>query len=187
MNEKGTPLLGKEIREFEENNRKAIENAEARVQRLKEILGGELYKTHLIMKTPVLEQIPDVFDINRFEDRRHFKLKAGAMERRASEAFFSESDEKMLENFITKLSGSFNSYADPLIDKLNKMPAGDFYEMYMRYATELDDSPFDFDLYDSEGQVVDADFGHLVRLNNVVDDYLAGKIRFPLKGFPNKS
>jgi hypothetical protein len=186
MNEKGTPLLGKEIREFEENNRKAIENAEARVQRLKEILGGELYKEHLIMKPPALEEIPELYDINRFENRRHFKLRSGAMERRATEEFFKESDQRMLDNFIEKLSGSFNSYADPLIAKLNKMDAGDFYEVYMKYKTEMVDSPFDFDLYDSEGQEVDADFGHLVRITNVIDDYMLGKIQLPMKGFPNK-
>jgi hypothetical protein len=186
MNEKGTPLLGKEIREFEENNRKAIENAEARVQRLKEILGPDMYKEHLIMKPAALEEIPELYDINRFENRRHFKLRAGAMERRATEQFFKESDERMLENFIEKLSGSFHSYADPLIDKLNKMDPGDFYEVYMKYQTEMTDSPFDFSLYDSEGQDVEADFGHLVRLTTVIDDYLAGKVQLPMKGFPNK-
>lgn len=137
---------------------------------------GTVGQRLLMMGKPTTAGIsrPPDFHFGKIRSYRDLEKKAKNMAERAEHGYFDRRMEKMKENFMEILSLSFNSDADPLIEKLKRVPAEDFYEMYLMF------DEFDFDLYDSEGNYVDGD---IKQLENYVDRYLAGDIDFSLKGF----
>lgn len=96
---------------------------------------------------------------------------------RSDEAYYAESLERMQDNFIRSVEGSFNSEADYLIDLLRLIPPDVFYELYAIHGE------IDFEIFDSEGQYVTANEDILERIEMYVEDYLKGKTDLSLKGF----
>lgn len=78
--------------------------------------------------------------------------------------------ERMKENFIIALEGSFNSLADELIKKIKDVPADDFYEIYLQF------DEFDFDYFDTEGQTVVADETEVGQMLKYIEMYENGSI-----------
>lgn len=74
----------------------------------------------------------------------------------------------MKHNFMYVVEQSFNSKADELYKLLDDLPADIFYDFYFQF------DEFDFDLYDSDGQNVDADQGTLDQMIAYLEDYYEG-------------
>ncbi|QDH50333.1 DNA terminal protein [Bacillus phage Karezi] len=96
---------------------------------------------------------------------------------RSEEAYYENSLITMQDNFIRSVEGSFNSEADYLVDLLRLVPPDAFYELYSIY------NEIDFEIFDSEGQFINANEDILSRIEMYVEDYLAGKTDMSLKGF----
>jgi hypothetical protein len=85
----------------------------------------------------------------------------------------------MKVNFLEQLNEAFNSDADTLTDKIKKMPAQDFYELYLMF------DEFDFNIfYPVDG--IEDDNSHLRQVNQMesyVDRYFNGRIDMDFRGF----
>jgi hypothetical protein len=101
--------------------------------------------------------------------------------KRSDPDYFNERDELFKTNYIKSVLGSFNEreVVDEIVELIQAIPADKFYDIYKEFLEY-----FDFELFDSEGQTVGADDGHLaaIRLalsHNVNEERL-------LKDFPDK-
>lgn len=126
--------------------------------------------------------IPAIFNFKQFRTRSTLNKAIENVFKRDNPDYFDERAERMKDNFIRSLQGSFNSEADYLITLLEQMNGQDFYEMYM------DDEllNFDFSLYDSEGSFYEADMGKLQAMLQKVRDWNNGVTDRDFMGFPNR-
>jgi hypothetical protein len=175
-NEKNVPLLGKEIREYKEVEAKAIKLAMEHYEHTTP-------EAQKIFLKPNNLDIPRPLDLDNVETRKRFKQKFERMKERSDEKFFNKRDAQFLENFIKSVEGSFNQNAlvIKVVNQLRKIPPDYFYELYKDYFEY-----FNFELYDSEGQYVDADLNQIMAISHILNEYEAGRLDFPLKNFPDK-
>lgn len=140
---------------------------------------GTVGQRMTMMAKPSLAGIsrPPDFKFDSIRTREHFIKKKDNMARRVDDGYYDEKKEKMLSNFIDILGLSFNSQADTLIDELQNINAHDFFEIYLMF------DEFDFDLFDSDGQMVNADEGTINQMLTYLEQYENGDINMDLKGF----
>jgi hypothetical protein len=172
-NDKGESFTRKEIKTYERKQKEAI----------------ELAKQHYEKTTAEQQKIflkPNNLDIPRnipWKDlnRTNFNQRLENLTKRSDPKFFNDRDEQFQKNYIKSIQGSFNEreVVNEIVDLINSIPPDKFYDIYKEFLEY-----FDFELFDSEGQTVGADDGHLaaIRLalsHNVNEERL-------LKDFPDK-
>lgn len=118
---------------------------------------------------------PNDFNFDKIRTKQQFKKKKQNMEERSKKDFFDTRMEKMKENFMWILLMNFNDDAEELVQKINNIPARDFYEMYLQF------DEFDFNKYDSLNEGGYADNGQLEKMMGYVDDYNDNRLNMDLK------
>lgn len=187
-NKHGVVANVKEINEYKRDVKKAQRNAIKKIKEVENlplISGGKIQAEkvgHQIMKAGTQSatgiSIPVDFNFDSFQSRKRFEQKKEGMEERANPKYLDKKTEQMKKNFMEILQLSFNSNADELVSKIDKMPADDFYAIYL-----MMEDVFDFKLYDSEQ--MDDDDGHIEQMMSYITEYEEGNINLDLKGFPN--
>jgi hypothetical protein len=172
-NDKGESFTKKEIKTYEHKQKEAI----------------RLAKEHYEKTTAEQQKIflkPNNLDIPRnipWKDlnRTNFNQRLENLTKRSDPDYFNERDELFKTNYIKSILGSFNEreVVEEIVELIQAIPADKFYDIYKEFLEY-----FDFELFDSEGQTVGADDGHLaaIRLalsHNVNEERL-------LKDFPDK-
>jgi hypothetical protein len=172
-NDTGASFTKKEIKEYERKQAEAI----------------RLAKEHYEKTTAEQQKIflkPNNLDIPRMKDwkelsRNNFNERLNMLTKRSDPDYFNYRDELFKTNYIKSILGSFNEreVVDEIVELIQAIPADKFYDIYKEYLEF-----FDFELFDSEGQSVGADDGHLaaIRLalsHNVNEERL-------LKDFPDR-
>jgi Phi-29 DNA terminal protein GP3. len=122
---------------------------------------------------------PSNFDFEKIRNKYDLIEKADNTRRKSEEDYYDVRMEQMKANFIEILKLTFHSDANELANNIEKIPAQDFYELY------LSKEEFDFNLYDSEGQF--GEESDLEQLKSYVQEYLDGDFNTDLKSFPNKT
>lgn len=175
------------LNEIERNTKKAQDLAKREIERVKDKMtatGSTVGQLSQQMGRPEtytgVSRVAD-FNFENVKSYRDLMRRREVIEKKANPSHYDQRKQQMKENFQEILRLSFHSDVDELVDKIGKIPADDFYEMYLIY---IDD--FDFDLYDSEGQNVLGGEDQISVLLSHVDDYLEGNMNFDLKDFPNK-
>jgi hypothetical protein len=74
--------------------------------------------------------------------------------------------ETMKENYMEILRLSFHSQADELIEIIENVPPALFYSIYLSYFADMN-----FDLFDSEGETVDATDATLEKIKTNIKEY----------------
>lgn len=120
--------------------------------------------------------VPDAFDIDAFQSRSRLEGRLELLDEKASGKFFDQSMERMKNNFMKSLRGTFNSDADEIIDMIDIIPPDDFFELFIMKAE------FTFEDYASDGSI-DATETQLERLKSYLLEYFRGEIDFDLKSF----
>lgn len=171
----GVVTTKKDIYQIEQATRQAQRLAD---EKIKEVLDQPTFhdgeqigtvgdRAHY-MKEPDVTGIhrPSDFDFSQVRSKRRLDDLREGMEKRSKEEYYDERNKRMLDNFINILEGSFHSEADDLIEELKTINPDDFYGLYQSNFTV-----FDFNLYDSEGQMVNADLSHVEGMMGVVEKF----------------
>ena len=190
-NEYGLVLTKKELNELV---RLSKQNQRLAKEKIKEALNLDVLKNkekqmqELRERTLILGEgnvtgisVPPLFNFNQFRTYAALEKAKGNVRKRSNPQFYDKRNEILKDNFIRSLEGSFNSDADKLVSMLRVMSGQDFYELYMS-----DRLNFDFSLYDSEGQLFDANRDHLEAMENTVEDFYRGNFDSDFKDFPNR-
>jgi hypothetical protein len=172
-NDMGESLTKKQVKEYERKQKESI----------------RLAKEHYEKTTAEQQKIflkPNNLDIPRnipwqTLNRKAFEQRLENLTKRSDPDYFNERDELFKTNYIKSVLGSFNEreVVNEIVELIQAIPADKFYDIYKEFLEY-----FDFELFDSEGQTVGADDGHLaaIRLalsHNVNEERL-------LKDFPDK-
>lgn len=121
--------------------------------------------------------VPDDFDINAFQNRSRLEGRLELLNEKASGKFFDQSMERMKNNFMRALRGTFNSDADDVINMIDIVPPDDFFELFLMKAE------FTFEDYASDGSI-DGSETQLELLRSYLQEYFRGEIDVNLlKGF----
>jgi hypothetical protein len=178
MNEKGVPLLGKEIKEYKAMEAKAIQLAE------EHYINTTTPQERIFKKAPKLD-IPDPLDLAKVESRERFKTKTKQMKKRANPTYFRERDLLFKSVFVSGIEANYQD--SPLLaavlEKLDTLSPDEFYELY---KMDEFDSIFNIEFYPSDGQGDNASDARLNEMNNILNAFFESKIDMPLKNFPDK-
>lgn len=120
--------------------------------------------------------VPNDFDIDTFESRSRLEGRLELLDEKASGKFFDQSMERMKNNFMKALRGTFNSDADDVINMIDIVPPDDFFELFLMKAE------FTFEDYASDGSI-EANEHKLELLESYLHEYFRGEIDMDLKGF----
>lgn len=121
---------------------------------------------------------PKDFNFKRVKARSDLDRIAERAKQKSTERYYDMRNLQMQENFVEILQLSFHSDADELVDLIKQVHPDDFYEIY-----QIHFDIFDFNLYDSEGQYVDADEGTIKQMKSYIEKYLRGDLPLDMKGF----
>jgi hypothetical protein len=186
MNVNGVVATKFELNQAEKNHKIDVRNAEKERKKVERLAkqGNVTAITTLMMKQPSNVRIPKPtpFNFNNFHTRKGLEDRFQKLEERANGVYYDKRLQQMKNNWLDSVAGSFNSDADDIIDRIKWMPADDFYELY-----EMFKSVMSFEMYDSKGQMVDANENHLNRIRHYLDEYERGDLEFDLKNVPNRS
>jgi len=119
---------------------------------------------------------PMSFNFENIDRPSRLNRKLENLERRAQPNYYDIRMEQMKINYTVALRKTFNSDADFLIEKMESIPAQDFYEMYLMF----DEMNFDYH-YTEEDESPTS--GRLGMINSYVEKYQKGEIDMTLKGF----
>ena len=111
--------------------------------------------------------VPPDFDFNKMRTQRQFRERVEAVDNKMDPEFYDKKMARMQLNFMDILSLSFGEDADELLILLNELTPKEFWEVYQMFEG------FDFALYDSDGQDVDANLGQLHRMENYTEAFKA--------------
>ena len=111
--------------------------------------------------------VPPDFDFDKMRTQQQFRERVEAIDRRNEPEYFDRKMARMQLNFMDILSLSFGPDADELLILLNELTPKEFWEVYQMFEG------FDFALYDSDGQDVDANLGQLHRMENYTEAFKA--------------
>lgn len=121
--------------------------------------------------------VPADFNFDAIPTRSAFDSRKANIRSRTDRKTFDERKERMKDNFIRAVEGSFNSEANKLIKELGKLSGSEFYDMWLSF------NEFDFQDFDSDGQNVDADEGQINQMLSYLEQYEKGQIDLPLINF----
>jgi hypothetical protein len=169
-----SPLRKKEVKNYERKQKEAIELAEEYYQKTKT-------ENQKIFLKPSNLDIPRKIDLNDIKTRENFKNRMENLTKRSDPDYFNYRDELFKTNYIKSILGSFNEreIVNEIVELLQAIPADRFYDIYKEYIEF-----FDFELFDSEGQSVGADDGHLAAIRLVLSSSV-NEARL-LQDFPDK-
>lgn len=131
---------------------------------------------------PAISRPPD-FRFEKIRDSKQLQKRKENAKKKSKRDYFDKRTKKMQESFIQTLEFAFNSDADKLIESIRKIPADDFYEIYLIYDEfnftyyPSPQSEFNEDMID-EGQM----FSQLREMESAIEKYEAGKVNMDLKG-----
>jgi len=190
-NDYGVTASKAQINRIKRNTKTAQDQAEKEIEKLKK---SDAYKDQQDRKSPIQQQIgmigesgvlgvrvPNDFNFDNVPTQQRLNDLDKRMKDRAEKGgvrYFDERKQRMRDNFIESIEGSFHSAADELITELRKLNPNDFYELYWMFFRD-----FDFALYDSEGQQVNADEGKIDVLLSHISDYRNDRVNKDLTGF----
>ena len=162
------------------DRQKKIENLDLKFQGK---VIGKVKQREVLFSHPETVDMPEPFNFDKIRDRKHFERRREQYKKRASGNYFKEADDRMKDNFIRSVEGSFGSteFVEEVIEKLRALPSDIFYELYKQNFNE-----FDFALYDSDGQFASANLSHLVAIEHIIDEYERGDNDLLLKDFPDR-
>jgi hypothetical protein len=157
-NDQGVAFTKKEVKNYERKQKEAIELAEQYYQKTKT-------ENQKIFLKPSNLDIPRKIDLNDIKTRENFKNRMENLTKRSDPDYFNYRDELFKTNYIKSILGSFNEreIVNEIVELLQAIPADRFYDIYKEYIEF-----FDFELFDSEGQSVGADDGHLAAIRLVL-------------------
>lgn len=124
--------------------------------------------------------VPAPFKFDNINSKTRLNQRIADIKKRATPGFYKEKNKRMLNNYIELLEVSLNSDADELIALLRDVPPDDFYDMYLQF------DEFDFNDYDSEGQVISSaeeTQNNVYMMMDYVKKYYDGKLNFDMKQF----
>jgi hypothetical protein len=173
-NEQGVAFTKKEVKKYEKKQKEAIELAEQHYAKTKT-------ENQKIFLKPSNLDIPRKIDLNDIKTRENFKTRMENLTKRSNPDYFNERDELFKTNYIKSILGSFNEreVVNEIVELIQAIPADRFYDIYKEYIDY-----FDFELFDSEGQAVGADDGHLSVIRLVLSSSI-NEERL-LQDFPDK-
>jgi hypothetical protein len=173
-NDQGVAFTKKEVKNYERKQKEAIELAEQYYQKTKT-------ENQKIFLKPSNLDIPRKIDLNDIKTRENFKNRMENLTKRSDPDYFNYRDELFKTNYIKSILGSFNEreIVEEIVELLQAIPADRFYDIYKEYIEF-----FDFELFDSEGQSVGADDGHLAAIRLVLSSSV-NEARL-LQDFPDK-
>jgi hypothetical protein len=173
-NEQGVAFTKKEVKKYEKKQKEAIELAEQHYAKTKT-------ENQKIFLKPSNLDIPRKIDLNDIKTRENFKTRMENLTKRSNPDYFNERDELFKTNYIKSILGSFNEreVVNEIVELIQAIPADRFYDIYKEH-----NEYFDFELFDSEGQTVGADDGHLAVIRLVLSSSI-NEERL-LQDFPDK-
>lgn len=173
-NEYGVSASKQRLREIEKKVDRARKLADEEIKKYEDtpfVSGGKQQST-IGMQRPNKTGIykPEPFDFRQVRSERRLEEIEESAQRKSEREYYDERLERMKDNFIVALSGSFNSLADDLINAIKDIPDDDFYQMYLMF------DEFDFDYFDTEGQLVTADETSVGQMMKYVKMYENGDL-----------
>jgi hypothetical protein len=173
-NDQGVAFTKKEVKAYEKKQKEAIQLAEEHYEKTKT-------ENQKIFLKPSNLDIPRKIDLNDIRTRENFKNRMENLTKRSDPQYFNYRDELFKTNYIKSILGSFNEreVVNEIVELLQAIPADRFYDIYKEYIEF-----FDFELFDSEGQSVGADDGHLASIRLVLSSSV-NEARL-LQDFPDK-
>lgn len=186
-NRYGVTMTKAEKKRIVRNTKKAQREAKQKIkefkelplyQRGKEVKGGVSGRMDMMGERQVLGfgEVPD-FNFDNVQSRRRLEQLDETRQEMARGDYYPRRMRIYQDNFIRSVEGSFNSEADEVIAQLKSLPPDAFFEMSMMF-TEMQ-----FDVYDSEGQFVDANEDHLNMIMSYIEQYKKGDLDFRLSNF----
>lgn len=185
-NKYGVVASKKEIREVERYTEMAQRRAEGIIKdaKYKPFISGGKQQGTLADRMAMMGRpnaggiyVPPDFNFDSMQTGSQFKNRKENLKERSRSDFMDRRANTMRDNFANILELSFHSAASDLADEIRAIPGLDFFEMYL----SIDE--FDFNMFDSDGQNVDADEGTLSEIQSYVNRYKRGKLNMDLKGF----
>jgi hypothetical protein len=172
-NEKGESFTRKEIKTYEHKQKEAIR------------LAQEHYEKTTAEQQKIFLK-PNNLDIPKNKPwqeltRKNFNQRLENLTKRADPEHFNERDRTFRDNYVKSVRGSFNERAvvNEIIEMIESITPDKFYDIYKEFIEF-----FDFEIFDSEGQHVDADDGHLAAIRLALSSAI-NEERL-LKDFPDK-
>ena len=136
--------------------------------------GGKVYTTvaqrtlHMSVPDVTGVTIPKDFDFKKVRSQSRLKEVEEVGLRRQQPEYYDGRKIQMKENFISLLEQTFDGDSDELSGRLRSMTPDDFYELYISHEE------FDFDLYDSEGNLIGDSDGHIEKMLLILDRFDEG-------------
>ena len=162
-------LRNREIRKAKEKV-KDIEN-KTLIQKGKEY--GKVKEKSRYMGEPETTKIhvPKKLDFDKVQSNRKWEEMEEIAKKRISGEHYETRNQRMLDNFIKALEGSFHGEEEDLVKKLKEVGADDFYEMWLRIEE------FSFENYDSEGEHIAANTKSIDTMMEYLNDWEKGKYK----------
>lgn len=173
-NEYGVSASKARLKRIEEKVKEAQRLADEQIQRYEDtpFVSGGVQQGTVGLQRPNKTGIyrPSNFEFEEVRSQARLDEIEEGMEAKADPKYYDERMERMKENFIIALEGSFNTLADELVDAIKKIPAEDFYQIYLEF------DEFDFDYFDTEGQMVTADETSIGQMMKYIKRYENGQL-----------
>lgn len=180
--ENGAKLLGKEIKQLEETNIKAITMAEEHYK-------NRTPESETVFKKVSNLDIPDKVKWKELPSRKAFQEKLENMQKRSDPDFFTKRDVQFKSNFIKGVMQAFDSFwlSEEVKERLEKIDPNDLLQLFKH---EKFSRVFQFEIYYNEDHLLD----YLESMNEVLKSYeergleglMDGENDFLLKNFPDK-
>lgn len=172
-NDYGVVATKKQINQIERNTHEAQQLAKNEIKRLKKMpfynagkQEGTLGMRQQNVKPSSISGISKVpnFNFNRVRSQEDLETIERKANRKANPTYYNKRYDVMKENYIMRLSATYNSDADPLIERLREMDSRNFYDMYQQYEE------FDFKYLPPSDQI--SQFGNADMANEYINELI---------------
>lgn len=112
------------------------------------------------------------YDFDKPRDERSLDSAIRVRENRLNPEWHRERREIMKENYINSFIDLFNDEADEVVEKLKKIPAEDFYDLYQQFEA------IDFNYVPSgQDKASEEQYHEMQLVSQILDDFLDGKVK----------
>ena len=112
------------------------------------------------------------YDFDKPSDERSLDSAIRVRENRLNPEWHRERREIMKENYINSFIDLFNDEADEVVEKLKKIPAEDFYDLYQQFEA------IDFNYVPSgQDKASEEQYHEMQLVSQILDDFLDGKVK----------
>lgn len=187
-NKYGVVASKSELLEMETLRRRQIALAKREVEKIKDrpiFHKGEQISTvgermlHFAKPSKVTGiRIPTPFNFDSVQSQRKLKEMKELAEYRLEKGGYEDRKELMKSNFKKAVIGSFNLEGIEIASLLDTLTGSEFYDLYISF-----EDVFNFEEYDSEGQIITATLGNLNRMKEVILEYKQGKSDIDYESF----